>query len=397
MTDRSQISAAVRQLYNTYPFPPEPLLDEPPPGYNWRWHWQAAYNFCTGRKPQRDDVQILDAGCGTGVGTEYLVHLNPQAQVTGIDLSDEAIAVARERCRRSGAERVRLQNLSIYEGDQLETTFDYINCVGVLHHLPDPIAGIQALASRLKPGGLMHVFVYAELGRREIYLAQQALALLQGGDRHNFKEGVRLGRQLFQALPDSNRLVVEDKRRWSLENHRDANFADMYLHPQEVDYNIETLFELIDASGLSFVGFSNPSYWQIDRLIGSNAELMARSQQLPERDYYRLVELLDPELTHYEFFLSRPPLERSHWQQDDILRQAIPEIHPCLQGWPSQSLFNYDYQIVTLSEAEFAFLQACESGETCVGDLCDRLGFDLAGVRSLLKQQLLLLTPTPES
>lgn len=103
MTNRSQISAAVRQLYNTYPFPPEPLLDEPPPGYNWRWHWQAAYNFCTGRKPPRDDVQILDAGCGTGVGTEYLVHLNPQAQVTGIDLSDEAIAVARERLSPLGS------------------------------------------------------------------------------------------------------------------------------------------------------------------------------------------------------------------------------------------------------------------------------------------------------
>ncbi len=393
MTDRSQISAAVRQLYNTYPFPPEPLLDVPPPGYNWRWHWQAAYNFCTGRKPLRDDVQILDAGCGTGVGTEYLVHLNPQAQVTGIDLSEEAITVARERCRRSGAERVTLQNLSLYDVDQLDSRFDYINCVGVLHHLPDPVAGIQALARQLKPGGLMHVFVYAELGRREIYLAQQALALLQGGDRDNFKEGVRLGRQLFQALPDSNRLVVEDKRRWSLENHRDANFADMYLHPQEVDYNIETLFELIDASGLSFVGFSNPAYWQIERLIGSDAELLARSQQLPERDYYRLVELLDPELTHYEFFLSRPPLEHWNWQDDEALRQAIPEIHPCLQGWPSQSLFNYDYQIVDLSEAEFAFMQACERQQTTVGDLCEQLGFDLDRVRSLLQQQLLLLTP----
>jgi SAM-dependent methyltransferase len=283
--------------------------------------------------------------------------------------------------------------LSIYDVGQLDDSFDYINCVGVLHHLPDPVAGIQALARQLKPGGLMHVFVYAELGRREIYLAQQALGLLQGSDRDNFKEGVRLGRQLFQALPDTNRLVVEDKRRWSLENHRDANFADMYLHPQEVDYNIETLFELIDASGLSFVGFSNPAYWQIERLIGSDAELLARSQQLPERDYYRLVELLDPELTHYEFFLSRPPLEHWNWQDDEALRQAIPEIHPCLQGWPSQSLFNYDYQIVDLSDAEFALMQACERQETTVGDLCDQLGLDLDSVRSLQQQQLLLLTP----
>ena len=34
MTKFSPESAAVQQLYNTYPFPPEPLLDEPPPGYN---------------------------------------------------------------------------------------------------------------------------------------------------------------------------------------------------------------------------------------------------------------------------------------------------------------------------------------------------------------------------
>lgn len=397
--DPADTTAAVRQLYNTYPFPPEPLLDEPPPGYNWRWHWQAAYNFCTGRKPERQDVRILDAGCGTGVGTEYLVHLNPQAQVTGIDLSEEALAVARERCRRSGAERVQFRALSLYDVAEVPGEFDYINCVGVLHHLPDPIAGLQAIATKLKPGGLLHVFVYAELGRREIYLMQRALTLLRqakagaNGEIADFREGVRLGRQVFAALPEDNRLVCEEKRRWSLENHRDANFADMYLHPQEVDYNIETLFELIDASGLTFAGFSNPAYWDIERLLGSDGELCDRARRLGDRDYYRLVELLDPELTHYEFFLSRPPWERWTWQEDERLQRAIPELHPCLQGWPSPSLFDYDYQIVTLSEAEFAFMQGCAAGDRSVGELCEALEFSLAEVRSLQRRQLILLSP----
>lgn len=396
MTDRWEISAAVRKLYDTYPFPPEPLLDEPPPGYNWRWNWLAAYHFCTGRKPERQDVRILDAGCGTGVGTEYLVHLNPQAQVTGIDLSEGAIAVARERCQRSRAEGVEFHQLSLYDVEQLPGSFDYINCVGVLHHLPDPVAGLQSIAAKLKPGGLMHVFVYAELGRREIYLMQQALKLLRGTDTataDDLTEGVRLGRQLFSALPEDNRIVREDKRRWSLENHRDANFADMYLHPQEVDYNIETLFALIEASGLSFVGFSNPAYWDLDRLLGKDSELRDRARQLGERERYRLIELLDPELTHYEFFLARPPLEIWNWQDDAALRAATPELHPCLQGWPSQSLFNYDYQIVSLSEAEFNWMQACETSDASVGELCDELGFSLDGVRSLRQQQLVMLSP----
>ncbi|MHC5832820.1 MAG: SAM-dependent methyltransferase, partial [Nostoc sp.] len=45
MSDSQTVSVAVAKLYNTYPFPPEALLDEPPPGYNWRWNWLAAHNF----------------------------------------------------------------------------------------------------------------------------------------------------------------------------------------------------------------------------------------------------------------------------------------------------------------------------------------------------------------
>ena len=59
--------------------------------------------------------------------------------------------------------------------------YDFVNCVGVLHHLPDPNRGLRALASRMKDGALMHIFVYSALGRREIMLMQEALALLQGG------------------------------------------------------------------------------------------------------------------------------------------------------------------------------------------------------------------------
>lgn len=389
--------AAVERLYDTYPFPPEPLLDEPPPGYNWRWHWLAAYSFCTGQKPQRQSIRILDAGCGTGVGTEYLVHLNPEASVVGIDLSAGALEVARERCRRSGANRVEFHQLSLYDADQVEGEFDLINCVGVLHHLPDPIRGIQALATKLAPGGLMHIFVYAELGRWEIRLMQQAIALLQGQERGNYQDGVKVGRQLFEALPEDNRLVKREQERWSLENQRDANFADMYVHPQEINYSIETLFALIEASGLEFIGFSNPQYWQLERLVGTNQELMERAARLSDRQRYRLIELLDPEnVTHYEFFLGRPPLSQVDWSTDEMLLEAIPERNPCMDGWPSQCLFNYDYQIINLSEREFKFLQECDANsapQRTVGQILTEVQLGLEEVRLLLKQQLILLTP----
>ncbi|MEL6602336.1 MAG: class I SAM-dependent methyltransferase [Cyanobacteria bacterium J06614_10] len=400
-TDSSaEVSSAVARLYDAYPFPPEPLLDEAPPGYNWRWKWPAAYSFCTGRRPDTEAVRILDAGCGTGVGTEYLVHLNPEAEVVGIDLSAGAIAVAKERCQRSGADRVTFHNLSIYDVDQVPGEFDLINCVGVLHHMPDPVQGIQALAKKLKPGGIFHIFVYAELGRREIQLTQEAIALLQGPRRGDYTDGVAVGRSLFSSLPENNRLRQREETRWSLENQRDECFADMYVHPQEIDYNVKTLFELIDASGLDFVGFSNVQYWDLARLIGDAPELMARAAELGKRDRYRLIEVLDPELTHFEFFLSRPPLEKADWSDDDLLLSAVPTRHPCIEGWPSRSFFNFEYQVVSLSEPEFAWMEKCDpsQGKT-VAEIMQEMGITeaqaqseaLERVRSLQKRQLLIL------
>ena len=388
----SQVSAAVAKLYDTYPFPPEPILDEPPPGYNWRWNWLAAYNFCTGRKPQKQDIRILDAGCGSGVGTEYLVHLNPQAQVVGIDLSAGTLEVAKKRCQSSGADRVEFHHLSIYDVDKIPGEFELINCVGVLHHLPDPIRGIEALAKKLAPGGLMHIFVYGELGRWEIQLMQKAIALLQGNKKGDYRDGVQVGRQIFASLPENNRIVKREKERWAMENQRDECFADMYVHPQETDYNIDTLFALIEASGLDFVGFSNPGFWQLENLLEKAPELIERAKELSERELYRLIELLNPEVTHYEFFLTRPPFTKTDWSADNTLLAAIPELNPCIDGFPSQCLFNYDYQIINLSTAEFEFMQKCGNNAT-VAEILAQVELDLDGVRNLLKQQLLLLTP----
>jgi SAM-dependent methyltransferase len=393
MSDTQKISDAVAKLYDTYPFPPEPILDEPPPGYNWRWNWLAAYNFCTGMKPQKQDIQILDAGCGSGVGTEYLVHLNPEAQVIGIDLSAGTLAVAKERCQRSGANRVEFQQLSLFDVEQIPGEFDLINSVGVLHHTDDPIRGIQALAKKLAPGGIFHIFVYGELGRWEIQLMQKAISLLQGEKKGDFRDGVEVGRKIFASLPENNRILKREKERWALENHRDENFADMYVHPQEIDYNIETLFELIDASGLEFVGFSNPGFWDLERLLGKAPEIIERTKGLSQREIYRLIELLDPETSHYEFFLARPPLTKANWENDSDLLTAIPEIHPCMDGFPSQAIFNYDYKVVNLSDGELAFMQGC-NGSKAVGEILNSVDIGLDGVRSLQRQQLIMLSPT---
>lgn len=395
------VSDAVARLYNTYPFPPEPILDEPPPGYNWRWYWPTVHSFCTGAAPRNHQIRVLDAGCGTGVSTEYLGHLNPQAQVLGIDLSEGALATAQERCRRSGAANVAFRHLSIYDVDQLDGEFDWINCVGVLHHMPDPVRGLQSLAAKLAPGGFLHVFVYAAIGRWEISLMQRAIALVQGKQRGDYRDGVQVGRQLFASLPEGNRLKQREADRWSLENQRDECFADMYVHPQEVDYTLDMLFDLIKASGLEFVGFSNPHIWQLDRLLESSPELLQRAKHLSQTDQYRLVELLDPEITHFEWFLAKPPLPKADWHRDEDLLAARPLRNPCMEGWPSQSIFDHNYQILALTPLEFEVLAACDRASTTEPDdpltvaaLIAQVPATLDNLRTMQQKQLILLQPT---
>ena len=74
----------VSAFYDRFPYPGDPLQDGAPPGYNWRWCVDSARAFVAGALPPRPAEgprpwRILDAGCGTGVSTDYLAHLNPGA------------------------------------------------------------------------------------------------------------------------------------------------------------------------------------------------------------------------------------------------------------------------------------------------------------------------------
>ncbi|MGL6339079.1 MAG: SAM-dependent methyltransferase, partial [Waterburya sp.] len=104
-------------------------------------------------------------------------------------------------------------------------------------------------------------------------------------------------------------------------------------------------------------------------------------------------ELLDPSLTHYEFFLAKPPLAKQDWSSDEILNQAIPECHPCMQGFPSKTFFDFEFQMANLSDEEYEFMLACEKNQDkTVKEILANCQLDLAGVRSLFKRQLIILS-----
>jgi SAM-dependent methyltransferase len=98
---------------------------------------------------------VLDGGCGKGRHL-HLAASWGATDVIGVDLSD-AVDSAFAATRHTN-------NIHVIQADichlPLRQSFDYAFSVGVLDHLPDPVAGFKSLASKLKPGGHLSVWVY---------------------------------------------------------------------------------------------------------------------------------------------------------------------------------------------------------------------------------------------
>jgi SAM-dependent methyltransferase len=95
-------------------------------------------------------MHVLDAGCGTGEALSWLHELvGPNGTVVGVDLSAAHLEAARGRLR---------PGVTILQADLLGAplpvrSFDVIWCVNTIHHLRDPLQGINRLVSLLRPGG----------------------------------------------------------------------------------------------------------------------------------------------------------------------------------------------------------------------------------------------------
>lgn len=97
------------------------------------------------------DKRAIDIGCGGGLLAEGMASLG--AQVTGIDLSEKALSVARLHLYESG--NVVDYRLISAEAMAAETPadFDVVTCLEMLEHVPDPASTIAACARLVKPGG----------------------------------------------------------------------------------------------------------------------------------------------------------------------------------------------------------------------------------------------------
>ena len=97
---------------------------------------------------------VLDVGCGGGILSEGMASVG--AKVTGIDLSEKALGVAKLHLFESGQTvDYKLVSAEAFADEQPQQ-FDIVTCMEMLEHVPNPASTIAACAKLVKPGG--HVF-----------------------------------------------------------------------------------------------------------------------------------------------------------------------------------------------------------------------------------------------
>ncbi|VFR40444.1 3-demethylubiquinone-9 3-methyltransferase [plant metagenome] len=135
--------------------------------------------------------EILDVGCGGGILAESMAAAG--AQVTGIDLAQKSLQVARLHGLESGI-KVDYQAISAEDmAAQHPGRFDIVTCMEMLEHVPNPASIVSACAAMVKPGGWVFFstlnrnpksFLFAIVG------AEYVLRLLPRGT-HSYESFIR--------------------------------------------------------------------------------------------------------------------------------------------------------------------------------------------------------------
>ena len=293
MTDATDSRLAAQ--YEAYPYPARDPVDEArrlvigsPSHLREIDHWVFGAT-----RPASRPLHALVAGGGTGDGAimlaQHLATLGRPGRVTYLDRSAAARAVAQGRAAARGLD------LAWHEGSLLDLPgsglgpFDYIDCCGVLHHLPDPAAGLQALLSVLAPGGGLGLMVYAPHGRTGVYMVQEALRLL-APEAEPPAARLDTARRVMRHLPASAWLQQNTLFADHLTGG-DAGLYDLLLNPRDRAYDVPALHALLSDAGLRITCWMEPLRYD-PAVYLPDARLRARAATLGPVERAALAEAL---------------------------------------------------------------------------------------------------------
>jgi 2-polyprenyl-3-methyl-5-hydroxy-6-metoxy-1,4-benzoquinol methylase len=232
-----KISLLVQEQYEDFPYP--------------RWVHPVR------RAPDADieadfaskNIDILVAGCGTGLEAIEIALALPSAKVLAVDLSLSSLSYALKKSQELGIHNITFRQGDILRLNELTQKFAYILCGGVLHHLENPLAGWRVLTSLLAEGGIMRIALYSKVARQSIAEIHTAI---QQGNYPSTAKGMRRFRAECAKLlsPAALHFIT-----YSSDNYIMSMYRDLLFHVQEHRFDLPEIAAALDALHLDFAKF----------------------------------------------------------------------------------------------------------------------------------------------
>lgn len=218
---------------------------------------------------------ILVAGCGTGRHAIQLALTYPQASIKALDVSAASLAYASKK-----RDEYNIKNIEFIHGDLnnlhlLNVKFSLIECIGVLHHLKNPLKGTQAILSALSKTGIAKLGLYSTSARTPIVELKSLAASKRITYEQNNLEKIRM-----LAIANYNHGRISE-----IVNSPDffsrSGCMDLLFHPLERTYSATDIHTLTKNVNCHFAGFENggskgsPSFINFDS--GTNLEVFFKN------------------------------------------------------------------------------------------------------------------------
>ena len=255
--------------------------------------------------------RALVAGGGTGDAcimlAQQLADRRCPGEVVYLDLSTASRAICEARAKARGLRNIQfltgsLLDLPTVNSGQDIGKFDYIDCTGVLHHLPDPSAGMKALASVLQPEGGIGVMLYGQYGRTGVYPLQEILRTLAPKSMAT-EDRIAMAKRLIRFLPTTNLF----RRNPYLNDHvtgGDAGLYDLLLHSVDRAYTVPEIGTLASDAGLRVVAFLEPVRYEPATYM-SDPVIARQASSLPLLERAAFAERLAGNLRTHVFYATR--------------------------------------------------------------------------------------------
>ncbi|MCC5857956.1 MAG: bifunctional 2-polyprenyl-6-hydroxyphenol methylase/3-demethylubiquinol 3-O-methyltransferase UbiG [Ectothiorhodospiraceae bacterium] len=189
-----------------------------------------------------DGQAVLDVGCGGGILAESMALKG--ADVTGIDMGEAPLGVARLHALETGVEIAYRRTTAEELAEEQPGAFQVVTCMEMLEHVPDPASVVRACARLAAPGGMVFFSTISRTPKaylQAIIGAEYVLGLLPRGT-HDYSQFIRPA-ELGAWCRDAGLILRDLKgmsynpltRHYRLVRQVDVNYLACFQNPEDAD------------------------------------------------------------------------------------------------------------------------------------------------------------------